>query len=166
MNDTVNINQKEEILKYVLGIRELRKSYNESIEEFTPIGATVNDGLPHGSSVGNPCQSKAFALLDIEQKKKWIEVIELMESTLGVKKLKYLELRRDAEEERQRLITEGCCERGRIGWVDYIQPRYAEWFNKIYNADYIPSKIKMIDWMDSIIDIIIGISTGKGYKLF
>jgi hypothetical protein len=154
--------QNREALKWILGIRDLRKNYFDSLAEFSTLGAAVGDGMPRNSDTGNPCANKAISLIEMERQKTWIQVIELMEHTLSEKRIKYLELRRDAEEERRKMIAGGYCKRGRPGWVEYVQPRYAEWFEQRYKKYSMPDKENMINWMNSIIDVTKGIAIGKG----
>ena len=94
--------QNKEALKYILNIYDLRKQYAEQMESVSILGAANNDGMPHGSGVGDPCANKAFSLIEIERKKRWIMSIEMAEQTLSEKTRKFLEYRRDAESQIQR----------------------------------------------------------------
>ena len=118
--------------------------------------------MPRGTDISRPCQNKAISLIELKRKETWILAIELMEKTLSEKSKKYLELRRDAEAEHKKAQKRGFHKRGRPGWVDYVQPRYAEWFYKRYGKATIPDWDKMSEWMNRIVDIATGIAIGKG----
>ncbi|MBU2701148.1 hypothetical protein Ga0466249_002262 [Sporomusaceae bacterium BoRhaA] len=111
------------------------------------MAAVVNDGMPHGTSTGNPAANKASGLIDIEWSKTWIMAVELMEQTLSEKSRKYVELRRDAAHQLKNRNKPGP-----IGWVDYVQPRYVEWFCYRYGREINPpTKQAMTAWMNKIV---------------
>ncbi|WP_196607441.1 hypothetical protein [Pectinatus frisingensis] len=149
--------QNKETLKYILNIYDLKESYARQINNMSLLGACNNDGMPHGTDVGNPTQKKAFALLDIEQKKNWIIAIELMEKTLSPKMTKFLELRRDAEH----LIID-YHKQGRPSWIDYVQSHYAEWFYTKYGYNQDPHRNTLLQWQSDIVDVTVRIAIAKG----
>ena len=113
--------------------------------------------MPHGTDVGNPTQKKAFALLDIEQKKNWIISIELMEKTLSPKMAKFLELRRDAEG----LIVD-YHKQGRPSWIDYVQSHYADWLYNKYGYDKVPYCSTLFQWQKDVVEITVRFAIAKG----
>ena len=147
--------QNKEALKYILNIYDLRKQYAEQMESVSILGAANNDGMPHGSGVGDPCANKAFSLIEIERKKRWIMSIEMAEQTLSEKTRKFLEYRRDAESQIQRETHK---EGGRPSWVPYVQIHYADWFMKRYGKESIPPEKTMANWMRNIIDVTVRIA--------
>jgi len=149
--------QNKEALKWILNIYDLRQSYAESINNMSVIGAANSDGMPHGTTVGNPCMNKAFHLIDIELKKNWIVTIELMEQTLSEKQRKYLEIRRDAEHQ-----IRSHDKLGRpLGWFDYTQAHYAMWFYERYGGESVPPQRTMDTWMKNIVDVTVRIAIYK-----
>lgn len=147
--------QNRTALKYILGIYDLRQQYATQMESVSSIGATNNDGMPHGSGISDPCMHKAFSLIEIEQKKKWIISIEMAEQTLSEKTRKFLELRRDAENQ---IRLDNHKENGRPSWVPYVQSHYAEWFTTRYGKASLPPEKTMANWMQKIVDITVRIA--------
>jgi ribosomal protein S8 len=146
--------QNKTAIKWILNYYDLKKAYIERSANFSTLGATQYDGMPHGTSVGNPCANKIMTLLDLEYQKKWIMVIEKMEQTLSEKSRKYLEIRRDAAS--QISNNKGI---GRPGWVDYTQVKYIEWFKYRYGKEIdAPTKQCMTGWMNKILDVTIRIA--------
>jgi hypothetical protein len=146
--------QNKTAMKWILNYCELKRAYIDRSANFSTLGATQYDAMPHGTSVGNPCANKTMTLLDLEYHKKWIMVIEKMEQTLSEKSRKYLELRRDAVNQFSNINNTG-----RPGWVNYVQPRYAEWMNYRYGIEIDPpTKNTMLKWMDKILDVTIRIA--------
>lgn len=158
MSEIIDIKkQNREALNWILNFYDLRRAYIDKTAMFSTLGAAVNDGMPRGTDTGNPAANKAISLVDLEKQKTWIMVIELMERTLSEKSRKYLELRRDgAHQIKERK------KRGPIGWVDHVQPRYAEWFNLKYGRDFVPSEDQMKLWMNKIIDVTVRLAINKG----
>lgn len=150
--------QNKEALKWILNIHDLRRSYFDSVATFSTLGAAVNDGMPRGTDTGNPCMNKAISLVDMENRKNWIMAIEMMEQTLSEKGRKYLDLRRDAEHQPHKGNELG----GRPGWVEYVQPRYAEWFYYRFGGESVPTERTMSTWMYKIIDTTVRIAIDKG----
>lgn len=149
--------QNREALDWILNFADKRQAYINKCNDFTVLGAVKLDGMPHGTSPGNPCQNKGISLVEIEQMKKWIIVIESMEKTLSEKQTRYLQLRRDAEQNNKRDR-----EPGRPGWVAYTQPRYADWFFHRYGCECVPTDKTMEVWMNKIIDVTVRIAIHDG----
>lgn len=150
--------QNKLAMKWILNYYDLKQSYIEKSANFSTLGATQYDGMPHAQTVGNPCMNKTMTLLDMEEHRKWIMVIEKMEQTLSEKSRKYLELRRDAVNQ---FVNIGGT--GRPGWVNYVQPRYVDWFKYRYGAEIdAPSKNTMLKWMDKVLDVTIRIAIRDG----
>lgn len=145
--------QNREALDWILNFAEKRQAYITKLNDFTVLGAVKLDGMPHGTSPGNPCQNKGISLVEIEQMKKWIIVIESMEKTLSEKQTRYLQLRRDAEQNNKRDR-----EPGRPGWVDYVQAKYSAWFFNRYGGCCVPSPQSMDTWMNKIVDVTVRIA--------
>ena len=149
--------QNREALRWILNFYDLRKAYIDKLAMFSALGATVNDGMPRGTDTGNPAANKAISLVELEKQKTWIMVIELMEQTLSERSRKYLEFRRDAAHQ-----IKGD-KRGRpSSWVNYVQPRYAEWFYCRYCKPDVPSVDQMKQWINSMIDVTVRIAIKKG----
>lgn len=151
--------QNKEALKYILNIYDLRKQYAEQMESVSILGAANNDGMPHGSGVGDPCANKAFSLIEIERKKRWIMSIEMAEQTLSEKTRKFLEYRRDAESQIQRETHK---EGGRPSWVPYVQCHYADWFHDRYGRDSMLSQQYMSIMMQKVVDVTVRIAIYNG----
>lgn len=155
----IDIKKQNKIaLDWLLNYHKYKQEYLNKCAEISVIGAAVNDGMPKSANVGNPTANKAVSLIDLEQQKNWLLVIELAEKTLSEKSKKYLELRREAEYERQKRIIEGNNPPGRPGWVEYVQPRYAEWFYKRYGKEFVPTERAMNQWMHKIIELTVRIA--------
>ncbi|MCM0759964.1 hypothetical protein M7775_15505 [Sporomusa sphaeroides DSM 2875] len=152
----IDINaQNREALKWILNYHELRKTYISLTEEFSEIAATAYTGMPHGGGVGNPTMHKSIKLMDLEYHKKWLIVIEMMERTLSEKRLTFLDLRRRAE-------CMGNNNVGRPGWVGYTQVKYADWHDRRYGREFVPSKRVMYNWMDNIVEITVRLAIRQG----
>ncbi|MDF2563691.1 MAG: hypothetical protein K0Q53_86 [Massilibacillus sp.] len=150
--------QNKTAMKWILNYYEFKQAYAERSAQFSTLGATNYDGMPHGTSVGNPCANKTMTLLDLEESRKWIMVIEKAEQTLSEKSRKYLEIRRDAASQ----ISNGKT-MGRPGWVDYTQVKYVEWFKYRYGREIdAPTKGTMTEWMRKIMDVTIRIAIKDG----
>lgn len=128
------------------------------------MAAVVNDGMPHGTSAGNPCANKAISLVELEKQKSWIMVVEkmekavsLMEQTLSDKSKKYLELRREAANQMQYNNDPG-----RPGWVKYVQAKYSMWLYDKYGVEAVPSQQAMNHWMNTMIEITVRIAIHEG----
>lgn len=158
MSEIIDIKkQNREALKWILNFYSLRKAYIDQSSMFNALGAAVNDGMPRGTDTSNPAANKTITLIDLEQQKNWIITIETMEKTLSEKSRKYLELRREAENQIQEWNK-----RGRPGWVEYVQPRYAEWFYSRYSRGFVPTPKTMTKWMNTIIDVTARIAVHNG----
>jgi hypothetical protein len=153
----IDITQQNKIaMKWILNLQEFRQAYIEKSANFSTLGATQYDGMPHAQTVGNPCMNKTLTLLDMEEQRKWIMVIEKMEQTLSEKSRKYLELRRDAVNQFSNNV-------GRPGWVEYVQPKYVEWFKYRYGREIEPpTRGTMTEWMRKILDVTIRIAFNDG----
>jgi len=149
--------QNKEALKWILNFADLRNTYIAAAANFSTLGSTNYSGMPKGSDVGNPTLNKAVTLTELERQKLWIMTIEAMEMTLSEKKQAFLELRRRAEE-----LNSKKREKGRPGWIDYVQPRYADWHERRYSCAFVPSKRVMYNWMDELIDITVRIAIRGG----
>ncbi len=150
--------QNKTAMKWILNYYDLKKAYIEKTANFSTLGSTQYDGMPHGSFVGNPCMNKAMTILDIEENKKWIMVIEKMEQTLSEKSRKYLEIRRDAVN--QIANTKSI---GRPGWVDYCQTNYSAWIKYRFGREIdAPTKGTMTEWMRKILDVTVRIAIKDG----
>lgn len=147
--------QNKEALKWILNYHEFKQSYIEELAQFSEIGATVNTGLPGGSEVGNPTMKKGIKLVDIEHHKQWLMSVEQMEQTLSEKKKAFLEFRRRAE---VLVVEEEKDGAGRPGWTDYVQVKYAEWFDRRYGNESVPSRQTMTDWMNKMVDATVRIA--------
>jgi hypothetical protein len=147
--------QNREALKYIIGFYDLQRQYTSQLNNISMIGAANSDGMPHGTTVGNPCMNKAFSLIELENKKNWILSIEMAEQTLSEKTRKFLELRRDAENQIQ-LTTHK--DSGRPSWVPYVQSHYAEWFHNRYGRDSVPSRQYMNMMMQGMVDATVRIA--------
>ena len=149
--------QKKRTLRMILSVGELRKSYSEDMASMSYLKAMNNDGMPHGSDIGNPAQNEAIRLVELEEKKNWIMAIELMEKTLTPSMEKFLELRRDAE-----FIIPDRHSRGKKSWIDYVQAHYSEWVYNKYGKFNEPSRRTMIYWVDDITTITLLIAMSRG----
>jgi hypothetical protein len=110
--------------------------------------------MPHGTSVGNPTQSKGMSLANLETDKDWLLVVEATESTLSEKKRMFLHFRRQ-------MVNNQYVNGGRPGWSDNVQYRYAEWHNRRYGCDHVPSRQTMIDWWREIVEVGVRIAIRK-----
>lgn len=147
--------QNKTAARWLLEYDERKQQYEQAVAEFAALGATVSDGMPHGSSVGNPTASKAVKLAELNEQKAWLEAVESAQQVFGDKKQVFVELRRRAEK-----IDHG--EVGRPGWCDYVQMRYADWHERQYGKSYLPSRQVMYDWWGQIVDVTVRIALSNG----
>jgi hypothetical protein len=153
----MNVNIKEEnkvVSSWLLNYHERLNTYKEKCSQFATLGATQYDGMPHGSSVGNPTQSKGMTLANLETDKDWLLVVEATESTLSEKKRMFLNFRRQ-------MVNNQYSNGGRPGWMDNVQYKYAEWHNRRYGCDHIPNKRTMLDWWNEIVEVGVRIAIRK-----
>lgn len=152
--------QNKKALRMVLAYYDLYRTYEEAMRNMSYIAAANNDGMPHGTSVGNPVQNKAMRLIDIEDKKKWIMVLDAMDSTLSEKKRAFLRFRRDAENQIEHAEK---LPQGRPSWVPYVQAHYAVWFADRYGREVNPPCARvMTRWMNDIVDVTVRIAIHEG----
>lgn len=153
----IDINQQnKQASDWLLNIEDKRRSYIQAVSAFTDLAATQYSGMPHGTEISNPTMKKGINLADIEQAKEWIMVIELTEKCLSEKRKVFLEIRRHAER------MEGTGDRGRNGWVVYVQARYADWHCRKFGMYFEPSKRVMFNWWHDIRDLTVRIGIKKG----
>jgi len=143
-------NENKQAAKWLLEYPERRQAYIEK-SNIQFIGAAVNDGMPRGYDTGRPCESKGIRLADLEIERQWIITIENVEKTLGPKKLAFL----DIQKNRSNSV-------GRPGWIDYTMARYADWHNRNYGGDYVPSYNTLKVWWQEIIDITVRLAIRRG----
>ena len=98
MTDITDFKRQNKIaLRTILSLDDLKEQYALSLQGIRMIGAQNLDGMPHGTSVGNPTLQKCMKLLDVEKTKNWIIAIETMETKLNEVKQAFLRFRREAE---------------------------------------------------------------------
>lgn len=142
------------VSNWLLNYHERLNTYKEKCSQFATLGATQYDGMPHGSSVGNPTQSKGITLASLETDKEWLIVVEATEAVLSEKKRMFLYFRRQANENQ---YSNG----GRPGWRDSVSYKYAEWHSRRYGGDYLPAPDTMKDWWNEIVEIGVRIALRK-----
>lgn len=143
----MNVKQENKIAcDWLLNYHQKLEAYQEMISSFSTLAATVNDGLPHSSTVGNPCMNKAISLTDIENYKNWLMVIETVEGMLNEKSREFLRLWRNAEHRERREV-------GRPGWYNEVSNGYAEFFQKRYGKYFLPSKDQLKKWRNDLVNV-------------
>lgn len=152
------IGQNKIAAKWLLEYPEKRQDYLDRSGEFVVLSAVRVSGLPGGTSIGNPTQSKGLSLATLEEIRLWIMAIEDAESTLSEKKLEFLGIRRQAE----KIKYEGDLERGRPPWVPYVQVHYADWHQRRYGAFFEPGRRTLLSWWDEIINVTVRIAILRG----
>ena len=140
--------QNKKALYEILHVENLRQEYANAISGMSFLGAQNLDGMPHGTSVGNPTMQKAVKLADIESKKNWIMAIEQMESTLNEKHIAFLTIRRKAE----RLAESTIKTKGRPSWVAYVQAQYNDWYYSRFGTYICVSEETLKLWQARIVD--------------
>jgi hypothetical protein len=152
------IGQNKIAAKWLLECPERKQQYLDKMSEFSVLGAVRYSGMPTGTDVGRPCENMGLSLVKSEESKLWIMTVEDTESTLGDKKLAFLDIRRLAE----KLKHEGIQERGRPAWVPYTQERYADWHHRKYGGDYMPASRDLYRWWTDIVNIAVRIAIKRG----
>ena len=142
--------------EWLLHYHERKKQYQIQQEEHTVLSAANYNGLPRGNGIGRPTENKGLILAELEETHAWLQTIEDAESTLSEKKQAFLDIRRRAEQ------LEFVREVGRPGWVDYVQVQYADWHERNYGTEYLPSKKTLHLWWNEIIDVTVRIAIRRG----
>lgn len=146
------------VSNHLLNYYEELKIYEDKLNNFKILGAMEYSDMPKGTSVGNPTLNKAIQSSELEERKSWLEVVELTESTLSEKSRAYLNFRRLAKD----IEFESTGGRRRT-WIDHVAKQYAEWQSNRYGIDYRePTKMTMYNWMNDIIFIAVRIAISKG----
>jgi hypothetical protein len=149
-------NQNKVACDWLLNYYQKLESYQDMINQFQMLGATQNDGMPHGSGTSNPCQNKAVSLIDIDNYKNWLIVIEQVESMLSEKSDEFLRLWRLAEHADNQRST------GRPGWYNEVRNGYAKFFQKRYGKYFLPSNGTLKNWRLRLIEVTCRLAIRKG----
>ncbi|MDT8900058.1 hypothetical protein [Anaeroselena agilis] len=145
--------------KWLLEYPERRLDFLDRMGEFTALSATKLTGMPMGTDVGRPVESLGLSLARLEDTRLWITTIEDTEKSLGEKKLAFLNVRRWVHRQQQEV---GNTEKGRPGWVDESQARYADWFYRRYGRANCPDPKTMTRWWDEIVNVAVRIAIARG----
>jgi hypothetical protein len=144
--------------QWLLQYNERKQSYLDRSREFTVLGAVQYRHTPTGTDISQPTQSKAISLVRLREDELWLMAVEDAESTLGEKKLAFLDIRRQAEKN----MMIGVNEPGRPAWIPYVQSHYADWHSRRYGGDYVPSERTMRMWWGEIINVTVRIAIKRG----
>ena len=156
MTDITDFKRQNKIaLRMILSLDELKEQYALSLQGISMIGAQNLDGMPHGTSVGNPTLQKCMKLLDVEKTKNWIIAIETMETKLNEVKQAFLRFRREAE---KKALPTG----GRPGWFNYVEAHFGEWFYDTYGRAFCLPKRTMMDWQREMVDMTVRLAIYHG----
>lgn len=79
---------------------------------------------------GNPTMAKAITLSKLMEQEQWLQVVEDVQRIVGEKKNIFLKIRREAVN----VIKKSKKERGRPGWVVYVQHQYADALAKRFGS--------------------------------
>jgi hypothetical protein len=151
------IGQNKIAAKWLLEYPERRQQYIDRMSEFSTLSAVQYSGMPTGTDVGRPCENKGISLVDLDEQRLWVMSIKDTEKTLSPKKMAFLDARRWVE-----IQSWDQKERGRPGWVDETQVRYAKWsYNKYGSVSY-PDKKTLTKWWDDIVNIAVRIAIKRG----
>ena len=150
MTDTDFAAQNKCAERWLLEFPERRQSYIDQLGEFTELASVRYTGMPGGSAVSSPTQSKAISLVTLDESRLWIMTIEDTERTLTEKKLAFLDARRWVDKQ---IRSTDVQEIGRPAWVDATQARYADWFWRRYGRDSYPDPKTVTQWWNEIINI-------------
>lgn len=142
--------------EWLLQYHERKKEYQRRQAENCMLSAVRYNGLPHGNGVGRPTETKGLLVVEMEKIQAWLQTIENAESTLSEKKQAFLDFRRRAEH------LDFTREVGRPGWVDYVQVKYADWHERNYDTDYLPSKKTLHLWWNEIVNVTVRIAIARG----
>lgn len=144
--------------KWLLEYPARRIEYIDRMAEFTVLSATKLTGMPKGTDVGRPVENMGLSLARMEDARLWIVTIEDTEKCLGEKKLAFLNIRRWAHTQQQEVGSD----KGRPGWVDTSQARYAEWFLRQYGRPSYPDRRTVFKWWDEIVNVAVRIAIARG----
>jgi hypothetical protein len=144
--------------RWLLEYPERRLDFLDRVGEFSPLSATKLTGMPLGSEVGRPVENLGLSLARLEETRLWLATIEDTEKTLGEKKLAFLFIRRWVHKQQEA----GGTEKGRPGWVDESQARYADWFYRRYGQASYPDPKTMTRWWDEIVNVAVRIAIARG----
>lgn len=140
---------------WLLNYHDKLESYQMMVNNFNILASTTYEGMPHGSGTSNPCQNKAMSLMQMDEYKKWLLVIEMVESALSDKMKYFLNAWRNAEHNAK---SAG----GRPGWYDQARNEYSDWFEKKYGGYFLPSNKTLQGWRNKIIDVTVRLAIRKG----
>lgn len=144
--------------KWLLEYPERRIDYLDKMREFSVLSATKLTGMPTGTDVGRPVENLGLSLAQMEDTRLWIITVEDTEKCLGEKKLAFLNVRRWVHNQQQ----EGGNEKGRPGWVDASQARYADWFYRRFGRTSCPNRNTLFTWWDEIVNVAVRIAIARG----
>jgi hypothetical protein len=146
------------VANHLLNYHDELKIYEDKLNNFKMLGAMVYSDMPKGTDVGNPTLNKAMQANELQERKDWLDVVELTESTLSEKSKAYLNFRRLAKD----IEFESTGGR-RKTWIDHVAKQYAEWQSNRYGVEYCePTKMTMYNWMNNIIYVTVRIAIEKG----
>jgi hypothetical protein len=153
------IGQNKIAAKWLLEYPERRQAYIDRMSEFSTLSAMRYTGMPTGTDTGRPCENMGISLASLREQELWIITIEETESTLGEKKLAFLDARRWVEKQQRESDSNY---EGRPGWVDGTVDRYADWFNRRFGCKSFPERRTAFKWWDDIINIAVRIAIISG----
>lgn len=115
---------------YLLNYDSELQKYRDAKQEYLEFTENHDDNVGGGKSnmTGAPTERtvlKSIAFDDTYEPYRWLKAVEIVQRGLGERKNIFIRVRREAE--RNNLYT---IDRGRKGWVTFVQRRYSEEMGK------------------------------------
>lgn len=140
---------------WLLNYHDKMESYHDMLNNFNVVQAMEYSGMPGGSTVGNPCASKAMSLITMDEYKNWLIVIETVERTLSPKSAEFLRLWRLAVRESNNGSV------GRPSWCSTVSVKYCEFFVKKYGKEFLPSDKTLNNWKRDMVEFTVRLAIRK-----
>lgn len=150
--------QRQQAAEWILYYHQRKVALWERLAELTELNATEYDGVPGGESQASATENIALKRLELERQRLWLVAVEDMMRHLNDRQKLFIELRREAE-----AAHFNKQDRGRPGWVDYVEAHYARRAEKMLGQYYLPRRYTMFEWWNKCINQVVQIAAN--YKI-
>lgn len=134
------------VSEWLLFYSERLADHNKRRNDILFSSPAPSDGMPKGTSTGDPTANKGASMVELEESEKWLYIVEKVRDKIHPKLQIFLRLRQECR-----------YSRGRNGWVAYVQWHYAEEVAKMLNKDpretWIESRNTFTRWWDTLVKI-------------
>lgn len=131
------------------------KDHNEKRNDTLFATPSPADGMPKGTSTGDPTANKGTTLAEMEEEEEWLHVVEEVRDKIHPKLQIFLRLRQECRNSK-----------GRNGWVAYVQWHYAEEVAKMIGKDprdtWIESRNTFTRWWENLVKMTARMAAKEG----